>query len=171
MIAPEIQVRLSTGEAKPLRQLYDSGPVALVFLRHLGCPLCGLQVASLQTREDLNVVFVTRAGPADTEAYRKEKSSTRPFLVDEDGGLFQAFGLGPGSMGALFNLRTASRGAFAVLQGHRLRRPRTDPRVLGGAFVLDRVGRVTWQHRAKHAADHPRLDELAEALVAAEKEV
>jgi hypothetical protein len=161
-------VLLSSGQTIPLRDLFKDRPLALIFLRHLGCPYCRRQVAQLKRRPGLNVAFVTMATPEDAEEFRLKYHSAHPVLCDPQRRLYEGFGLRRAQWGDVIGPKVTLQGLSALRYG--MSRPRQDPMQLGGAFVLDREGEIVWSHRAANAADFVRPDRIADALAAADKE-
>ena len=167
MNAPAVDVLLSTGEKVPLADLYREAPVALVFVRHFGCIFCRERIADLRRLADQNVVFVTMGNQVQAEAVRQKLRSPHRFVCDPEQSLYQAFGLPKVSFGQMFNPTTFLRGARAAAKGHGVGAPVGDPWQLGGAFVVDRRGEVTWEKRAQHAADDATEEEILRELARA----
>ena len=55
-------------------------------------------------------------------------------------------------------------GMRATLKGHLPQAPPTNPRQLGGSFVIDSGGTVVWEHRARHAADNASAEKILAQL-------
>ena len=105
------------------------------------------------------VIFV---GSADGEATRRFFADFAPeeqCIADPDGVLWQAFGLGRGSMLQLFGPAVFASALGAILKGNGIGVPSGDPLRLGGFFLLSE-GRIAWAWRARHAGDHPSLEVL-----------
>ena len=167
MRVPEIGLLLSDGERTTLRVLAAEGPVALVFLRHLGCIFCREQVATLRDALPTeNVVFVTMAEPKLAARFRAWMRSPHPFLCDPERRLYTAFGLQCADRRTLFGQRVVLRGVGALLKGYRQGRIVGDPWQLGGTFVIDADGCVTASFPAADAGDHPSPEALRNALAA-----
>lgn len=164
MRAPDVDVDLSTGEVVPLESLYRERRLALVFLRHLGCIFCREHVAQLRRLKDLNIVFVTMAGPQQTDAFRQEMGSPHAFICDPQRRLHQHFAVPRGDLGKALHPQVFIRGIGAVLAHGMQKRPEADPLQMPGVAVIDTDGSVMWQHRAKHMADNPSADQLEQRL-------
>lgn len=167
MKAPDVDVILHDGSSVPLRELYRERPLALLFVRHFGCTFCREQVAQFRDRPDLNLAFVTMGDPASAEAFRRKMRSPHRFVCDPERELYRQFDLRRGRMWQMVNPNVVARGMQATLAGHGMARPIGDPLQLGGTFVVDRGGRVAWEHRNRDAADHPSLGALERALASA----
>jgi hypothetical protein len=153
MTAPPTDVLLADGTHVPLRNLYESVPLALVFLRHYGCPFCRRQVGMLARHPELNVAFVAMGGPEETYDFAQVMQSPHRFIADPDLRLYTQFGLARAHLGQLFNLTTVREGLRAVRSGYAPGRVQGDPYLLGGLFVIDRSGHITFQHRAQSPAE------------------
>lgn len=164
MTAPEFEVTTDEGDILPFASLYAEGPFALIFLRHLGCILCLQHVRDLARHPELPVVFVSRSSPEETRRFHERMNSPHRFLSDPEGKLHAHFGIARGGYGQIFNAHTLKAGMKAVFSGLSLGRPESDPMELGGAFVIDRRGEVTWEQRAKDAADNVSAETIATEL-------
>lgn len=78
--------------------------------------------------------------------------------------LYGAFGLGRGTVGQMFSLRTFKRGFEATRAGHKVGRPVGDPWQLAGTVVIDRSGEVVWTHRSSDASDNATPEAIQEAI-------
>lgn len=166
MQVAEIEVQLSSGEVVPLASLYAEQPVALVFLRHLGCIFCREHVAQLRRLKDLNIVFVTLGTPEQTEAFRTKMQSPHRFICDPDKTLYRHFEIPRGGLTQMMSPQVFVRAIGATLQGHRNGRSDADPLQLPGVFVIGTDGVVTWQYRSKNASDNAPPDEIERHLQA-----
>jgi hypothetical protein len=105
------------------------------------------------------VIFV---GSADGEATRRFFADFAPeerCIADPEGALWQAFGLGRGGVAQLIGPAVIGSALGAILKGNGIGLPSGDPLRLGGFFLVSE-GRIAWARRARHAGDHPSLEEL-----------
>jgi hypothetical protein len=168
MRVPEFGVLRHDGAHVPLYGLAASGPVALVFLRHLGCLFCREQVATLRDAlPEANVAFVAMAEPRRAARFRTWMRSPHVFLCDPERQVYEAFGLQRGTFRQHFAPGVVGRGVAALRAGHRIGRPVEDLWQLGGTFVMDAEGCVTAAFPAVDAGDHPSPEALRRALDAA----
>lgn len=169
MLASNIEIDLSTGQRIPLTELYRERPLALVFLRHLGCAFCKLQVASLRDAVDMNLAFVTLGSVQDTEAFRVRMFSSHTFIADPQKILYKAFGLNRGSLWQMIQPRVIGKGMVATLRGYPNKRSGGDPMQMPGAFVLNRNGKVVWQHTSIDASDIVTEEFLRQGIARAQQ--
>lgn len=175
--APSVQrlaMRARTQYGMSLLEMSELSPVLVVFLRHLGCTFCRQTLADLANQRaeiatrGLSVVLV-HMGPDEDAAPILERYN----LVDIDRisdawqSLYRAFGLGRGSLSALFGPIVLWKGLRACfLGGHGFSWPKTDPLQMPGVFVVYQ-GRVVSSYRYVSAADRLEIGTLVSSLSAA----
>ena len=165
MRVPELGFLRHDGAHLPLFDLAAERPVALVFLRHLGCLFCREQVAILRDAlPDANLAFVTMAEPRLAARFRAWMRSPHPFLCDPGREVYRAFGLERGGVRQHFSASVAVRASAALRAGHRQGRPQQDVWQLGGTYVVDGEGCVLAAFPARDAGDHPSPEALRAAL-------
>lgn len=160
----DVEVQLSTGETVTLGALYAEQPLALVFLRHLGCIFCREHVAQLRRLKDLNIVFVTLGNVEQTEAFRQKMQSPHRFICDPEKALYHHFDLPRGGLTQVLSPQVFVRAIGATLQGHSNARTGQDPLQMPGVIVIGTDGEVRWQYRSRNAADNPPPDEIERHL-------
>ena len=166
MRVPDLGVLRYDGETVPLYGLAEARPVALVFLRHLGCIFCREQVATLRdAMPEQNVAFVCMADPKLTARFRAWMKSPHVFLCDPAQKLYRALGLQRASLGSLIGPRVIAQGYSALRQGHRGGIVVGDGWQLGGTFVMQRQGGISAAFPAIDAGDHPSPEALRRALL------
>lgn len=87
-------------------------------------------------------------------------------VADPEGTIARGFGLKRGGLRELFGPSVWACGLRATRKGHGIGRPTGDVRMMPGMFLV-RDGRILWEHRARHAGDHPDLARLPAMLAAA----
>jgi len=142
-----------------LRDQWAGGPALLAFLRHLGCLFTREWVADLRRTVDADpayppVVFVHLGAVADGEAFFGKYDPTARAIADPAEGLFKAFGLGRGRLIQMLGPEVIACGLRATFKGHGQGKPIGDPWILPGLFLVE-GDRILWDHRARHAGDHP----------------
>lgn len=161
----DLDIELASGRRCRLGDLCAEGPLALVFLRHLGCIFCREHVGRLAAEAPHERIhLVAMADPDLAREFLRRYPTPHAMICDPDRRLFGAFGLERGSLGQLLGPKVWARGAKALAAGYRQGRTVGDPAQLPGAFVLDGNARVVWSHLAKHAADTVEPSVLAAML-------
>ena len=172
---PAVDVVLTrVPDATPARlsALWQSGPAALVFLRHFGCIFCREQVAQLHqdaaefARRRVTIALITVGSPDDTDAFFRERDLPSHFLAlaDPEKRAYQAYGLTRASTSELFAPQVWAKGFRAALHGHFIGMPKGDPFQMPGLFLVDTAGVVRYAHRHRDAGDNPPNAELFAAL-------
>lgn len=155
------------------QDFWRDGPVALVFLPQFGSAFGLAQASALASRFDevealgAQLILIGIGTSIQGFTFRKRSRSRFPVMVTEDPTLYRTMGLAsrPRVFEPVRNLAafiTCLRAGFYPYQ-------RTgDPRRLGGVFVVEQGGRrVTWEHRARYAADLAPASDVVAALRAA----
>lgn len=114
------------------------------------------------------VVLVTFTEPEALVAYEQRQSLELTVITDPSRAAYRAFGLGRGSTLRVYGVRAIRRYVqlFRRDGWRRLERATEDTRQLGGDFVVDPEGRLTWGFWGEGPDDRPEIDEL---LTAAER--
>ncbi|MEZ5102754.1 MAG: AhpC/TSA family protein [Thermoleophilia bacterium] len=87
-----------------------------------------------------------------------------PVLTDPARSSYRAWGLGRGSVAGIWlDPRVWARYARLLARGERLRAPGSDTLQLGGDFVVDAAGRITYA-RPQERDDRPPVSQLVRAL-------
>lgn len=158
------ELLFSDGARRPLQPLYADRPLALVFLRHLGCVFCRRMASQLVRRPDWNVCLVTMSEPVQAARFASELAIPFPIICDPGCRLYDHFGFRRAQLGGLIGPRVVREVLAGMGQGMRMGRPVGDPWRLGGAVVFDTDGTAAWVYRSKDAADNPPLDAIEAAL-------
>lgn len=80
-------------------------------------------------------------------------------IADPKRALFDAFGLGRGSIAQVAGVRAILASFRALARGHFPKRPRGDVRLMPGIFLCEQ-DHVHWSFRARHSADRPPVSTL-----------
>ena len=161
----EYGVLTSEGDRVSLLGLARDRPLALVFLRHLGCIFCRQNVAEL--RDALpheNIVFVTMSEPTLTARFKQWTRSPHPFLCDPERRLYESFDVPSTTAGGIFTVQVARRALKAYREGHRNSLSFDDQLQLGGTYVLDRTGEILASFPGRDISDNPTPETLEKIL-------
>ena len=116
---------------------------------------------------DAVVVLITFTRQRNLRGFRRRLGLRYPVLADETRAAYRAWGLERAPWWRVWSPRTARSYIRLIRGGRRLQRPTEDTRQLGGDFVVDRGGRVSYVHRSARPDDRPPVDELVDAVCAA----
>jgi peroxiredoxin len=164
--APAFEVRDARGEALSLASLRGK-KVVVIFLRHLGCPLCRMELAELKRRrEEIGaevIVFVESSD--ESVAQFAQRSDVKFHLVaDPHKRVYSAYGVERGKLAAYLAPGALAGALRATFRGHMHGRCEGSELQLPGDFIVDEQGKVSFAHRGRHIADNTPLDTLLSRL-------
>ncbi len=118
------------------------------------------------SRGDVPIALVTFTEAADLDDYRERHGIHIPILLDPDRSAYRAYGLGRASAARVWSPATLRRYTSILRRDGlgALRRPTEDTRQLGGDFVIDPTGRLSWGFWSDGPDDRPTVDELLAAV-------
>jgi len=153
-----------------LQDFWRDGPVALVFLPQFGSAFGLAQARELTARSDevealgAQVILIGIGTSIQGFTFRQRTGFRAPVMVTQDHTLYRTMGLATRRRW-LNPIRNATAFINLVRSGNYPYQRTGDPRRLGGVFVVDRGGRrVTWEHRARYAADLAAAADVVAAL-------
>ncbi len=109
------------------------------------------------------LVIVGNGNLQFAEAFREDFDLEGPLLVDPELRAYRAAGMRRGRVEAL-SPRMALNAGRALASGYRQEGVQGDAWQLGGTFVIQRDGRLTFAHRSEVAGDHARPEDVLAAL-------
>lgn len=164
-VAPDFQTQDGRGDALALSALRGKKTV-LIFLRHLGCPICRMEIAELKRRAGEFhqagaevLVFVDSPDESVREFAAREDVKFR-LVADPQHKIYAAYGIERGSLFDFLAPGAGARSLKATLKGHMHGRFEGSELQLPGDFVLDEQGKVLFAHRGAHIGDNTPLDPL-----------
>lgn len=147
--------------------------LALVFLRHFGCPFCKEHARELHRRRTgfgdagVEIVMIGPGTPAEAAAFVAELGLRDPVLTDPDRSAYRAYGLAEAPIRSLLDPRIIAGGVRAAVKGFLPRMSSGNPLQLQGQFLIDRHGIIRSATRPRLMSDIPSARALlaeAEAL-------
>jgi D-cysteine desulfhydrase len=142
----------------------------LIFLRHLGCPICRMELAHLKQRigefKALNaqvVVFVD-SGDASVAEFAAREDVQFHLVGDPQHSIYLKYGIERGGLDKFASPGATLKSIRAMTQGHYHGRFEGSEFQLPGDFVLDEEGKILFAHRGKHIGDNTPLDVLLDVL-------
>jgi peroxiredoxin len=146
--APHVAVINLDGEPVELAALWADAPrgLAVVFLRHYGCPYCRLHAQDFQRHAaefataGTDVAIVGCGTLDEAEAFAQDLDLTLSLYNDAERQAYAAFGVGQASLGGMLHPQNLTVGISAARQGFLPKRSKGDPRQLQGQFLIDRTG-------------------------------
>lgn len=159
------------GQTASLSAFWREKPLALIFLRHLGCTFCRQQLAWLRRdyagfqSAGANVVCIAQGIPKVGKTYAIAFDLPFPLLLcGDDLTIYRQYGLLRGTASQLLSPRVLLRGLASFLQGHIQTKVEGNGSQLGGGFIVDTNGIVRYAYRSQDFADTVRNADLIDAL-------
>ena len=171
--APNASVQTLNGDAVDLSTLWSGADrgLALVFLRHYGCPFCKEHAREIDSRSaelrvsGVHVAFIGCGTSDEARTFRDELRLTNPVFNDADRAAYEAYGIGVASAGSVLNPRVMAGGVRAAAKGFLPRRSSGHPLQLQGQFLVGRDGIIRSVSRPAVMSDiPPASDLLAQAM-------
>ena len=145
----------------PLPELWQSGPVLLILLRHSGCPLCREHLVVTEGILDdilaagCRVVGVCLGSGREAKDLQDELALRFPVYGDQEQLLYRQLRMPRGSWWQV-TLGPMLREPFKALRRLRkVRKPGRDVRQLGGVVLLSAAGEVVYRYCQRDSADLP----------------
>jgi peroxiredoxin len=134
--------------------------------------LCRAHLGEVQQRYDelrelgAEVLVVTQAPAALLKLVLREQALPFPLVGDPSRNAYRLLGMGRTSWWSLLRPSVVLRFFRLLFGGWRPRRPVAGEDVLqlGGDFVFDRQGRLTYAHPSAGPTDRPSVEELLRAV-------
>ncbi len=167
--APDFEYTRPGGSTARFSDLWSEGPALFLWLRHSGCLFFHESLAQLRENQPklaergVSLACIVQARPEDL---RKVCGAELDCIADPRHLSYDAMGLGRMSLWKLFtSFEFHRRRAQAARQGFKQSWRRTfakesDARLLPGAALVARGGRILWLYRGEHAGDLPAADNL-----------
>ena len=158
-----------SGQKTRLSTLWQDKTLVLIFVRHLGCPLCRAHVIQMKEAypdyqaAGAEVVIVAMGTVQEVADFRVRYALPFRFLADPERVAYRAFDLPRGGIGSVAGPSMWSRGWKALLS-FGAGKVKSDPYQLPGSFVIDRAGIIRFAHYAKNSSDWASNEEHLAAI-------
>lgn len=156
--APEVTVRDAAGEEVQLSSLWRERGVVLVFVRHLGCPLCRQHVVEMKKdyprfqEAGLGVAVISMGSPTEAGRFRQQFGLPFECYSDEECAAYNAFHVRRGGLWETTGPVIWRVGLKAILR-HGAGIPKGDVYRLAATFVIERGGKTVVAHRNRNSVD------------------
>jgi hypothetical protein len=142
----------------------------LIFLRHFGCAFCRETIAELREVASApdypSVLFFFQGTPTEGRAFLRRYWPEVRAVADPELACYEAFGVARGSLLQMFGPGVLAAGLRAKRRGFENGERSGDIYRMPGAFLV-KGDRVLWQHRYRHAGDHPDFRSIPSSVQAA----
>jgi peroxiredoxin len=168
--APQLELPDATGVRQSLTE-FRGRPVMVSFLGPSNCAFCRAHVIrTIEARGDIeragaDVIFVTFNDPGlMLSQMLHDLNLPYALFLDPERAAYRAWGLGQASFRSLLVPGLYWAGLKAALRREPSMGEAPDPGQLGGDFVVDREGRLTFVNRMRSFHDRAALPRLVAAL-------
>lgn len=159
------------GRKEPLgTQQLRGKKTVLIFLRHLGCPICRMELADLKRRIgefaalDAQVVVVVDSADESVSEFAVREDVKFRLVGDPKHDIYLKYGIEKGGLDKFAAPGATLKSIKAMTQGHFHGRFEGSELQLPGDFVLDEEGKILYAHRGSHIGDNTPLDRLLEIV-------
>ncbi|HET9372609.1 MAG TPA: redoxin domain-containing protein [Vicinamibacterales bacterium] len=171
--APSLELPIVGGGRRSLADLRGR-PVMISFLGPAHCNFCRSHIIrAIQHRDEFqqlgaDVIFVAYSDPQELMAKMlSDLELPYTLLIDPARESYRRWGLGEAGLREWFSPGMYAAMVKAVLRRDRLFKMSRGPVQLGGDFVVDRRGNVSFVNRLKNFHDRASMPDLLAALAAA----
>ena len=144
--------------------------LVLVFLRHLGCPLCKRRIDELKKdylrfkESGAELMVIVDSTRPRVEKYADGKSIPYPLVWDKEKRIYSAYGVERGGLKAFLAPRVLKASLSATLKGY-LHGPILGSELQKPAeFIIDKSGKVVWAHYGEDISDSTPNETLLREL-------
>lgn len=113
---------------------------------------------------DAAVVLVAFTRARNLPGFRRRLGLRYSVVADETRAVYRAYGLGRGPWWRVWGPQAWVAYARLLRRGWKLERPTEDTLQLGGDFVVDPAGRLSYVYRSTAPDDRPPVDALLAAV-------
>lgn len=169
--APDFDAVLTGGETINLRKELNKGPVCLIFLRYIGCPICRQRLAELEgelnqySQQNIRLIVVLESPMERVEDYFFRNGFNIQALPAPDRELYDLYHVSKGTVTAVLNPQVLKSAAKATLNGHMHGALGGSERQLPAAFVVTKEGKFAYVNYGEHAADTPSTETILTSLI------
>ncbi|MHB8910206.1 MAG: redoxin domain-containing protein [Syntrophales bacterium] len=165
--APDFDFETPWKDPSTLYHVLNDGPVILIFLRYLGCPVCQMEMAKI--RNDMKIaskrkmtVLVVLQSSIDTIS-DSCKEDDWPFRIDCDprARIFKRYCVEAGGIVTYLHPLGLLAATRAIFLGKRHGTFEGKETQLPAAFVISSERIITFSYYGKRIDDVPSLEELA----------
>ena len=133
--------------------------LVMVFLRHLGCPLCMRRIDELKNEyyrfDELGAMLmvIVQSTRARVASYSEKKSIPYPLVPDKDKKIYDLFGVERGGIGAFLAPRVLVESAKATLKGYFHGAFEGDELQKPAEFIIKPGGEIAWANYGRDISD------------------
>lgn len=173
-VANNLVKNVATGELVPLSSLWSTKTIVLAFLRRWGWQLCrawALDLSGIKPQLDAHGVGLVGVGFEElgVQKFVDGKYFDGDLYIDQELATYKALGMQrAGKMSSvkqlLFSKEMSKSVAHANALGVKDFDYKGDGFQQGGTYVLEKGGKVLFQHIQNSLASHPELNDILKSL-------
>jgi len=170
MTAPSFEVEDAHGRIWRVPQGLEGKHLLLIFLRHLGCPLCARRLDEIAAgysafdAAGADVMAVVEAGRERARSYAAGKGLPMALVGDKEKNLYRGYSVGTGSLRSFMSPRVIRETVRATMKGYFHGRPEGNELQKPAEFIISPDGKIAWAHYGEDISDFAGNDELVAQL-------
>ena len=170
--APNVTVTTIEGDTQQLEPLWlgSEKGIALVFLRHYGCPFCRNHARKIDRARQafadagLSVALIGSGTLHEAREFNRAVQLAVPLYNDPERIAYAAYGLGHASLASVLHPSVIGSGILSTIRGNVPHRSTGDPMQLQGQFIVDFQGIVRFQDRPTRMNQTASPQEMLDAI-------
>jgi len=169
-LAPKFEFNGQDGKKINFPADFKGKWLALIFLRHLGCPLCMEKINELASNQQkykdqgLEPLVVVQSTEKRVKDYAQKKGVKFSMIPDHERRIYELYGVVKGGLGAFLapavtiaTIRATLKGNFhGPFEGDELQKP--------ASFIIDPDGKLAFLEYGRNIADITKETKLFEAF-------
>jgi peroxiredoxin len=147
-------------------QEFAEAKLALIFLRHLGCPLCKMTLEDLQKNLDrfsaknINTAVVVQSTPARVASYAEKENITFWLVSDLEKKLYQNFEVNPGGIKEFMAPAALRATVRATLKGHLHGAFEGNEFQVPASFLLGPDSKILYAYYGRDISDFGKVEDI-----------
>ncbi len=168
--APNFVVDIVGNSAITLSEALKNGPVCLVFLRYLGCPLSRWRLSELEQEQgefgdkNIQLLVVMESDPGRIEGYLDTKGVNIRVVADKERKLYDLYDVKAGGITAMLHPSVLPKAAKAMVKGHMHGAFEGKELQTPAVFVIKQDGNLGYVHYGKHVADTVSTEQILNGI-------
>ena len=168
--APDFTIGVVGSNAISLSEELKNGPVCLVFLRYLGCPLSRWRLSELVQEQgefadkNVQVIVVMESNPGRVEGYLDAKGVPLRVVADKERKLYDLYDVKAGGITAMLHPSVLPKAAKAMVKGHMHGAFEGKELQTPAVFVVRQDGNLGYVYYGKHVADTVSTEQILSGL-------
>ncbi len=170
MRAPSFEVQDAHGRMWRVPEGLEDSHLLLIFLRHLGCPLCARRLDEIAANYSkleaagAQVMVVVEATRERARSYAVKKGLPMALVGDKEKNLYRGYSVETGGLKSFISPRVIKETARATMKGYFHGKPEGNELQKPAEFIISPDGKIEWAHYGEDISDATDNDELVARL-------